>query len=115
LLHSRSSFTPRARPEREKAARQHSFIGSSLVPFWIGQEQGIFAKHGIDVELIWMQSNLSTAALLAGEVDTHGTPVAVRRADSEKSAAVDDHRRMGSSSEHWLVVNPAISSQKIGR
>ena len=42
--------------ERERIRVSTLFIGSSLVPFWIGQEQGIFAKHGIDLELIWMQS-----------------------------------------------------------
>lgn len=47
--------------ERERIRVSTLFIGSSLVPFWIGQEQGIFAKHGIDLELIWMQSVLTTA------------------------------------------------------
>jgi len=64
--------------ERERIRVSTLFIGSSLVPFWIGQKQGIFAKHGIDLELIWMQSVLSTSALLAGEVDTvFGTPQSI--------------------------------------
>ena len=61
--------------EREKLRVSTLFIGSSLVPLWIAQEQGIFARNGVDVELIWMQSTLSTTALLAGEVDVvFGTP-----------------------------------------
>ncbi|MBM4298797.1 MAG: hypothetical protein FJ143_13755, partial [Deltaproteobacteria bacterium] len=62
LAVSVSVVTARAQ-EREKIRVSTLFVGSSLIPFWIGREQGIFAKHGIDVELIWMQSNLSTAAL----------------------------------------------------
>jgi len=53
--------------EREKAPRQH--VVHRLIPraFWIAQEQGIFARNGVDVELITMQSTLSTTALLAAK------------------------------------------------
>jgi hypothetical protein len=37
--------------ERERLRVSTLFIGSSLMPFWLAQ-QGIFARHGIDVELI---------------------------------------------------------------
>jgi NitT/TauT family transport system substrate-binding protein len=100
--------------EREKLRVSTLFIGSSLVPFWIGQEQGFFAKHGIDVELIWMQSNLSTAALLAGEVDTaFGTPqslFAVLAAINPPPLTTIG--AWGSASEHWLLVNSAIKTGK---
>jgi ABC-type nitrate/sulfonate/bicarbonate transport system substrate-binding protein len=100
--------------EREKLRVSTLFIGSSLVPFWIGQEQGIFAKHGIDVELIWMQSNLSTAALLAGEVDTaFGTPQSLFAVLTAKNPPpLTTIAAWGSASEHWLVVNPAIKTGK---
>jgi len=100
--------------EREKLRVATLFIGSSLVPFWIGQEQGIFAKHGIDVELIWMQSNLSTAALLAGEVDSaFGTPQSLFAVLAAKNPPpLTTIAAWGSASEHWLVVNPAIKTGK---
>ena len=100
--------------EREMLRVSTLFIGSSLVPFWIGQEQGIFAKHGIDVELIWMQSNLSTAALLAGEVDTaFGTPQSLFAVLTAKNPPpLTTIAAWGSASEHWLVVNPAIKTGK---
>ena len=100
--------------EREKLRVSTLFIGSSLVPFWIGQEQGIFAKHGIDVELIWMQSNLSTAALLAGEVDSaFGTPQSLFAVLTAKNPPpLTTIAAWGSASEHWLVVNPAIKTGK---
>ena len=51
------------------------FVGASLLPIWIAQDQGHFKSARVDVELISMQSNLSTTALLAGEVDLiFGTP-----------------------------------------
>jgi ABC-type nitrate/sulfonate/bicarbonate transport system substrate-binding protein len=100
--------------EREKLRVSTLFIGSSLVPFWIGQEQGIFAKYGIDLELIWMQSNLSTSALLAGEVDTvFGTPQSVFSVLTTKNPPpLITIAAWGSASEHWLVVNPAIKTAK---
>jgi NitT/TauT family transport system substrate-binding protein len=100
--------------EREKLRVSTLFIGSSLVPFWIGQEQGIFAKHGIDVELIWMQSNLSTAALLAGEGDTaFGTPQSLFAVLAAKNPPpLTTNGAWGSASEHWLLVNSAIKTGK---
>ena len=100
--------------EREKLRVSTLFIGSSLVPFWIGQEQGIFAKHGIDVEVIWMQSNLSTAALLAGEVDTaFGTPQSLFAVLAAKNPPpLTTIGAWGSASEHWLVANAAIKTGK---
>src|SRR5439155_6529269 len=54
--------------ERERLRVSTLFIGSSLLPLWIAQDQGYFARQGVNVELIWMQSTLSAQALLAGEV-----------------------------------------------
>jgi NitT/TauT family transport system substrate-binding protein len=100
--------------EREKLRVSTLFIGSSLVPFWIGQAQGIFAKYGIDLELIWMQSNLSTSALLAGEVDTvFGTPQSVFSVLTTKNPPpLITIAAWGSASEHWLVVHPTIKNAK---
>jgi ABC-type nitrate/sulfonate/bicarbonate transport system substrate-binding protein len=41
------------------------YIGSSMLPMWIAQEEGYFARRGLDVELVWLQSALSTFALIA--------------------------------------------------
>ncbi len=100
--------------EREKLRVSTLFIGSSLVPFWLAQEQGLFARNGVDIELIWMQSTLSTTALLAGEVDTvFGTPQSIFTALAGKNPPpLVTIAAWGSASEHWLVVNPAIKSGK---
>jgi ABC-type nitrate/sulfonate/bicarbonate transport system substrate-binding protein len=105
---------PRFSQERPRLRVSTLFIGSSLLPFWIAQDQGHFNRAAVDVELIWMQSNLSTSALLAGEVDgIFGTPQVPLTVMSAKGApnfvAI---AAWASASEHWLVVNPAIKTVK---
>ena len=117
LVSPESSFSCRGlgfAQERARLRVSTLFIGSSLLPFWIAKDQGYFARAGVDVELISMQSNLSTSALLAGEVDTiFGTPQVPLQVMSTKGmpnfVAI---AAWASSSEHWLVVNPAIKSIK---
>ena len=109
------AFAPQIHAEeREKLRVSTLFIGSSLMPFWIAQQQGIFARHGVDVELIWMQSTLSTTALLAGEVDAvFGTPQSIFSVLTAKNPPpLVTLAAWGSASEHWLVVNPAIKTAK---
>ena len=100
--------------EREKVRVSTLFIGSSLLPFWIAQERGLFARGGVDVELIWMQSTLSTNALLAGEVDAiFGTPQSIFAALTAKNPPpLITIAAWGSASEHWLVVNPSVRTGK---
>jgi ABC-type nitrate/sulfonate/bicarbonate transport system substrate-binding protein len=90
------------------------FIGSSLLPMWIAQDQGYFKNVGLDVELISMQSNLSTSALLAGEVDViFGSPqVPLTLLSSKNPPNFVSIAAWASGSEHWLVVNPSIKSVK---
>jgi NitT/TauT family transport system substrate-binding protein len=86
------------------------FVGSSLLPLWVAQDQGIFARAGLDVELIWMQSGLSTSALLAGEVDAiFGTPqVTLTVLAAKNPPPLVAIAAWGSASEHWLVVHSSI-------
>jgi len=100
--------------ERERLRVSTLFIGSSLLPLWIAQDQGYFARQGVNVELIWMQSTLSAQALLAGEVDViFGTPQTMFAALTSKNppplAVIG---AWASASEHWLVVHPAIRAVK---
>ncbi|HEX9444571.1 MAG TPA: ABC transporter substrate-binding protein, partial [Candidatus Binatia bacterium] len=85
-----------------------------MLPLWIAQEEGDFARRGLDVELIWLQSTLSTYALIAGEVDLiFGTPQETLLAMT--GSAPPSLITVGSwetNSKHWLVVSPAIQSLK---
>ncbi|HEY2986891.1 MAG TPA: ABC transporter substrate-binding protein [Candidatus Binatia bacterium] len=100
--------------EREKLKVSTLFIGSSLLPLWVAQDRGIFARHSVDAELIWMQSTLSTTALLAGEVDfIFGTPqVTLTVLASKNPPPIVAIGAWGSASEHWLVANPSVRSVK---
>jgi len=90
------------------------YIGSSMLPLWIAKEEGDFSRRGLDVELIWLQSTLSTYALIAGEVDLiFGTPQETLLVMTGK--APPPLVTVGSwetNSKHWLVVAPAIQSPK---
>jgi NitT/TauT family transport system substrate-binding protein len=100
--------------ERERLRVSTLFIGSSLLPFWVAQEQGIFNRAGLDVELIWMQSGLSTSALLAREVDAiFGTPqVMLTTLAAKNPPPLVAIAAWGSASEHWLVVDSSVHSVK---
>lgn len=100
--------------ERERLRVSTLFIGSSLLPLWIAQDQGIFTRAGLDVEVIWMQSGLSTSALLAGEVDAiFGTPqVTLTALTAKNPPPLVAIAAWGSASEHWLVVHSSIRSVK---
>lgn len=100
--------------ERDKLRVSTLFIGASLAPIWIARDQGIFARNGLDVELIWMQSSLSATALLAGEVDVvFGTPQTIFSVLTAKNPPpLVTIAAWGSASEHWLVVHPTIKSAK---
>jgi ABC-type nitrate/sulfonate/bicarbonate transport system substrate-binding protein len=100
--------------ERARLRVSTLFIGSSLLPIWIAQDQGYFRRAGVDVELIWMQSSLSANALLAGEVDViFGSPqVPLTLLSSKNPPSFVSIGAWASSTEHWLVVNPSIKSVK---
>jgi NitT/TauT family transport system substrate-binding protein len=114
LLASVFSFTRGWCQERARLRVSTLFIGSSLLPMWIGQDLGYFKRAGVDVELISMQSNLSTSALLAGEVDViFGSPqVPLTLWSSKNPPNFVSIAAWASGSEHWLVVNPSIKSVK---
>ncbi|HEX9443023.1 MAG TPA: ABC transporter substrate-binding protein [Candidatus Binatia bacterium] len=106
-------FCPAAHAQ-EKLRVSTLFIGSSLLPIWVAQERGYFARAGVDAELIWMQSTLSTTALLAGEVDViFGTPqVTLTVLTTKNPPPIVAVGAWGSASEHWLVANPTVRSVK---
>ncbi len=41
----------------------------TLLPYYFGKAKGLFAREGIDLEIIVMRPPLGVTALLAGEVD----------------------------------------------
>ncbi|HTM09180.1 MAG TPA: ABC transporter substrate-binding protein [Verrucomicrobiae bacterium] len=90
------------------------YIGSSMLPLWIAKDEGDFARRGLDVELIWLQSTLSTYALVASEVDIiFGTPqetlLVMTGANPPPLVTIGSWE---SNSKHWLMVAPSVQSAK---
>src|ERR1041384_7419349 len=50
----------------------YSAISGSFAPLWVGFEQGLFAKHGIDLKMAYIQGNrVMLSALTAGEIQLY--------------------------------------------
>jgi NitT/TauT family transport system substrate-binding protein len=45
----------------------YSSISGAMLPLWVAKDNGLFAKHGVDVELTYIRG-VAIEALLAGEV-----------------------------------------------
>ena len=62
-------YAGRRADEIRKTARRLQRPGGLLAPIWITKEAGIFKKHGLDVELLFIPGGpTAAAALLSGEV-----------------------------------------------
>ena len=67
LVGIRAEAQVRAEPETLRIA--YSAIGSSQSPLWIGYEAGIFRKHGLDAELLYIGGGSRAAqVVVSGEV-----------------------------------------------
>lgn len=67
---------PAAPPEPlpQKVTMSYSSIAGAFLPAFVAAEEGLFAKHGIDVELTYIASGTtSVQSLLAGEVQFNVT------------------------------------------
>jgi NitT/TauT family transport system substrate-binding protein len=67
LAGMRAEAQLRAAPEKLRIA--YSAIGSSQSPLWVAHEGGIFKKHGLDVDLLYVGGGSRAAqVILSGEV-----------------------------------------------
>src|SRR5687767_8568642 len=55
-----------AQPARLSVA--YTGIGPTHLPVWIAKETGIFARNGLDVQIIRAQAAVATMSLISGEV-----------------------------------------------
>ena len=46
----------------------HGAINSNVTPLWIAKDQGLFRKHGLDVDLVFIIAGRAAQAMLAGQV-----------------------------------------------
>ena len=45
----------------------HAVVGPSEIPLWIAHEQGLFAKHGIDAQIL-LQETPGVARRITGDI-----------------------------------------------
>ena len=63
-LHAQQDKKPLERVRITVPAKSLTFL-----PYYFGKAQGIFAKEGIDLEIIVMRPPLGVTALVAGDLD----------------------------------------------
>ena len=71
LLFSLSIFSVASAQEKKLTTVNlgYSAISGSFAPLWVGFDQGLFAKHGIDLKMAYIQGNrVMLSALTAGEI-----------------------------------------------
>lgn len=59
---------PGALPAPVSIKVAYSELTAAQAPTWVAEEAGIFDKYGLDVELLYIQSSQTVAAVLAGDV-----------------------------------------------
>ena len=102
-----------AAQNRKKLVIGYSAMQASVAPLWVAQEQGFFAKYGIDPELIFVRTtSVQIAGLLSGHIDlSYGggsgiLPVAGSGVDLRFVAS------FASRLTHLLVTKPEIQKPK---
>lgn len=97
--------------KRYKVRMAQIYVAGALGPFWTAKDNGIFEKHGIDLEVISMRgSALGTQALISGSAEVMLS--APSDATISARAQGQDVVILGSLSnslEYRLIVAPSIS------
>src|SRR6185369_15772823 len=77
---------------QEKIRLSYSAVSPSTAFLWVPREKGFFNKHGLDAEIILIESGTSTSqALAAGEigiVDNAGAPAIISNASGSGETIV---------------------------
>jgi NitT/TauT family transport system substrate-binding protein len=102
---------PAAPPPRTSLRLGLNAVSASIAPIWLAKDEGIFEKHGFDVELITLQSSSQVAKVMAsGEI-----PVAVSAAAGVVDAALagDDQVLLSgfqNNMNFWVYSKPEIAT-----
>jgi NitT/TauT family transport system substrate-binding protein len=64
-----ATSSPSPPPQLLHTRAAYNAISSAHAPIWVTDEAGLFKKHGLDVDLQYVQGNNGYVALLAGEID----------------------------------------------
>jgi NitT/TauT family transport system substrate-binding protein len=64
-----SDFHPLSAAEAPSIRIVYNALGGSMAPLWLGQELGLFAKHGLQHSLSYLAATTSVQAIVAGSED----------------------------------------------
>jgi ABC-type nitrate/sulfonate/bicarbonate transport system substrate-binding protein len=64
-----SAFHPLSAAEAPSIRIVYNALGGSMAPLWLGQELGLFAKHGLQHSLSYLAATTSVQAIVAGSED----------------------------------------------
>jgi NitT/TauT family transport system substrate-binding protein len=113
LLHAAQAVQKIGKPAATKVRISQSAVSARSTILWTAQERGLFAKHGVEVEAIYLRTSpLQMTALATGEVQfaaSGGAPVlsAVSGGQDLKIIASSSNRL-----SYDLVVRPEIKEAK---
>jgi NitT/TauT family transport system substrate-binding protein len=103
----------KAKPALAKIRISQSAVAARSTVLWIAQEKGLFAKHGIDMEVVYLRSSpLQMAALATGEVQfaaSGGSPLLFAVSGGQDLKIIAGQ---GNWLPYHLVVRPEIKEAK---
>ena len=88
----------------------YSSISTDQLPLWVGKETGIFAKNGLDVQMIYIRAAMSAMGLLSGD-----TPIAQAAGPGIVSSNLQGSDTVMIAGgvvalNHWLVSRPEVKT-----
>jgi len=89
----------------------YSAISGSFAPLWVGFDQGLFAKHGVDLKMAYIQGNrVMLSALTAGEIHIYqGGAEGLIRLVSGGGDGVFIATQYNSVNHYVLMTDPSIT------
>ncbi len=112
-IYAAQTSTKPSKPAATKVRISQSAVSARSTILWIAQERGLFAKHGVEMEAIYLRTSpLQMTALATGEVQfaaSGGSPIlsAVSSGQDLKIIASSSNRL-----SYDLVVRPEIKEAK---
>lgn len=68
LLFVATTLSPATSPAADKLRIGYGAPSVTMAPLWIAQEGKVFARNGLDIEVLYLESALVQRALIAGEI-----------------------------------------------
>ena len=106
-------FDARAASSAAKVIIAHAANNPRVAPLWITEEQGLFAKYGINAEVIFIRNSaISLGALIAKNIDVSQAGGISVLGIADKGVEVKIVAAFTSRLTHDLVARPGIASAK---